>query len=83
MPIGGGIDGDSVTLDHSTVSGNSHFGHPIGHGGGINGGSVTLTDSTVSGNSTSGGLSLNEYGRAGPDGGGINGYSVTAEQQHG
>ena len=49
----------NLTLDQSTVSGNSTAGSGA-HGGGIFAcGAVTLTQSTVSGNSTAG---INAYG---------------------
>jgi hypothetical protein len=62
---GGGIYqySGTLTLDNSTVSGNSNYGF---HGGGIfnEDGAITLTNSTVSGNSTDGhgGGIINVYG---------------------
>ena len=50
---GGGIRADrftTLTLDHSTVTGNGTTGYA--DGGGIFGSDVTLTNSTVSDNST-------------------------------
>ena len=63
----------TLTLDHSTVSGNSTAGDDAA-GGGICGYDVTLTNSTVSGNSTAGDDAA---------GGGIYGNLRDADQQHG
>ena len=69
---GGGINSQgTLTLDNSTVSGNTTTGGNIG-GGILNSGTLVVTNSTISGNST------------GSYGGGIwNAGTVTVTQQHG
>lgn len=65
---GGGINGSSVTVIRSTISGNTALGtfHVThGSGGGIRGAEITVVDSTIS----------NNY--SGGSGGGINGDLVT------
>jgi hypothetical protein len=80
--VGGGIaNAGTLSLDHSTVSGNQN---PGSYGGGIeNGGTMTLTDSTIgpdntandgAGLSNEGGLVLDRstvYGNSGNYGGGV------------